>query len=281
MLMSPCPRGAYAARLRLPAISVSRKGRVAVRSADGGEQPETGAAGGDSGAAGDAGDGAGGKKGPAVIPAKRMALGATPVALTCGIYQARAAPRPDLSRRPASLSAGRAPLAHLTPRRAAQGKLLADPTAEEEEMLESLITVALDEAGQLARPRRAPACASPLPRARVRRGGASAAARTFVSSARADAASGAQGWGQGRGDGGCLGRLHRGRARAVRRGGEEVPGAACGGGGAGCSGRATRRLGCRGKFEVTQPVGCQWGITMASEDDEKSFGRLWAAGGTK
>lgn len=80
------------ARLRLPAIVVNRKGRVTVKSsgapdADGGEGP---AGAGDGGSGDGDGDGAG-KKGPTAVAAKRVALGATPVALTCGLYKARAA----------------------------------------------------------------------------------------------------------------------------------------------------------------------------------------------
>lgn len=83
-----------AARLRLPAITVSRKGRVAVKSAAGAQQSE-GADAADGAVAGDgAGAGAGdadgaGKKGPTAVPAKRVALGATPVALTCGMFKVR------------------------------------------------------------------------------------------------------------------------------------------------------------------------------------------------
>lgn len=104
LLLSCCV--SPAARLRLPAITVSRKGRVAVKSASA-EAGAASAGGGDGGEgpSGEVAEGpaaeaaaAGGKKGPATVPAKRVALGATPVALTCGLY--KACPRCRYTRSP-------------------------------------------------------------------------------------------------------------------------------------------------------------------------------------
>ena len=84
-------------RLRLPAIAVNKKGRVAVRAggidggADGGAEAAAEGAGGE---AGDAGGGKleGGKA--STMAARRLELGPFPVALTCAQYKARCNSRP-------------------------------------------------------------------------------------------------------------------------------------------------------------------------------------------
>ena len=111
-------------RLRLPAVTLGAKWRVALRPSPPTDGEAAAAGGAQPGGA--AAEVAAAEGGPVSIEARRLQLGPLPVALACGLFR---------------------------------GTLLVDPTLEEEAVMETVITIATDPAGRLARPLR------PAPRA--------------------------------------------------------------------------------------------------------------------